>query len=392
MQSVFIELYYLLIALVSLKNTKAKKWIVGRKKSPKNNNRLSNTTLIHCASYGEYEQAYPFIKAYHQSFPDSSILLSFFSPSGYEKIETPYFVDQKIYLPKDRVTNVQNLLSEFDIQKVFLVKYELWPVLIRESLKRDIELNLISCRFSSKHHLFNFAFSKLKKHVQQFKHIFVIDKYSEDILLNKGFQNVSHTGDTRFDKIIMNAKHSPDFDLSSSSVKTILFGSIWKSDWEVIKNKLVELSQFYRLIFAPHEVNKKSISYFEKELNQLSIKYDLWSNTKTPDHHLLVDTIGDLKYLYRFCDVAYIGGGYGNGLHNILEAMAYQKPCLIGPKYQKFPEVINAVEQNLAYVLDGSNLDKQIDQLLDIPKEAINHYISEYTGASDRIIQTLKKN
>lgn len=392
MQSVFIELYYILIALASLKSAKAKKWITGRKSPPKNHNGLNNTTLIHCASYGEYEQAYPFIQVYRQNFPDRSILLSFFSPSGYEKIPTPDFVDQKIYLPRDRKADVHQLLSEFDIQKVFLVKYELWPVFIRECLKSKVELNLISCRFSRKHHLFHFAFNRLKKHVQLFKHIFVIDKESKDILLENGFQNAHHTGDTRFDKIMLNANFTPDFDLSSSTVKTILLGSIWKSDWEVIKPRLVDLGKSYRLIFAPHEVNKESIAFFEKELKQLSFSYNLWSKTKTPGHHLLVDTIGDLKYLYRFCDLAYIGGGYGSGLHNILEAMAYQKPCLIGPKFQKFPEVINAVDKNLAIVLDENNLEKQINRLLEVPKKEISQFILEHTGASERIIESLKNN
>lgn len=386
-QSVFIEIYYLIIRIAAIKSSKAKQWIEGRKTPPKNNFNLSNTCLIHCASYGEYEQAYPFIKAYKEKFPDQSILLSFFSPSGFEKIEKPDFVDQKIYLPKDRYSDLNQLIDEFDIRKLVLVKYEFWPKLINCFLRRNINLYLISTRFEKGHPLFKFYFRKVKEALKQFKQIFVIDKTSFDLLRSKGFNNTSITGDTRFDKVLLNKQDSKPFNLQHSK-KNFVLGSIWQSDWKVLEPYLTELSHEYRFIFAPHEVNQESIDFFQSRLNVLELEVGLWSEQNT-DNHILVDTIGDLKYLYRFADLSYIGGGYGKGLHNILEALVFSKPCIIGPEFSRFPEVVNAVTKGIAIPIKNGQVYDAINSANKVKTADIDIFINQYTGASERILNIL---
>lgn len=386
-QSVFIELYYVLIRIASIRSKKAKQWLDGRKQNPKNSNGLSNTCLIHCASYGEYEQAFPFIKAYKEKYPEQSILLSFFSPSGFEKIKKPEFVDQKIYLPRDRFNDVNTLLSEFNIQKLILVKYEFWPKLIQASLKRKVELYLISTRFEKNHPIFRFYFKKVNLCLKQFKQIFVIDKASLELLKDNGFNNVHIAGDTRFDKVLLNKENKVDFNLKSSKMNFV-FGSIWKSDWLVLKENLTELSKEYRFIFAPHEATSENISFFQKELKELNLEVGLWSKKETSSH-ILIDTIGDLKYLYGVSDISYIGGGYGKGLHNILEALVFSRPCIIGPEYSRFPEVVTAVSEKVTVPIKDQKLLDALEVAKRIDSKSIDNFINEHTGASKRILDLL---
>lgn len=388
-QSLLIELYYIFIWFASLKNEKAEKWIKGRELKIVNSNNLRNSVLVHCASYGEYEQAYPFIHAYHLQFPEKQIIVSFFSPSGFEKVILPPFVSLKVYLPKDRKSKLEYFFKELDIKEVFLVKYELWPQLLKTGIRLNIKMFLISSRFPKKHRIFTYFFKSTRGRLKRFEKIFVIDNYSKTVLENAGFNNVVKTGDTRFDKVIINSKSSKAFELNSTR-PIILFGSIWKSDWSVLKPYLKELSQTYNCILAPHEVDLENLTFFEQELKNLSIEYDLWSDYKL-QKHILIDTIGDLKFLYKYSSMAYIGGGFGKGLHNILEAIVFNQAVIIGTKYSSFPEVIEAVKTGIAYPLNSKGDFISLTQkALTTDKAKMDKYIKKHTGASQKIISCLK--
>ena len=388
-----IESYYLLVWFASFFNEKAKLWIVGRRLKPKNTEGLRNTVLIHCSSYGEYEQASYLIKRYSEKYPEKSILLSFFSPSGFERIDLPEYISKKIYLPKDRSSNFEYIIDEFNIKELILVKYELWPNMLTTFSNNGVKLNLISARFYENHYVFSSFGKWVRAILRSFDSIHLIDQYSFRKLSDLGFTNIYLSGDTRFDRVLDVAQTDFKIDFHFSDNKpVIVFGSVWRSDFEILEKCFKELSSIYNFVVAPHEISKANIDYFESCFVKENISCQLKSNCNgLVDSVLIIDGIGELRYLYRLADISYIGGGFGSGLHNILEALVYGKPVLIGPNYQEFPEVINAVKSKVAFPInEASDLIEEIKLAREkTDDDEVKGFISQYTGASDRILQSV---
>lgn len=392
---------------------------------------------IHCASVGEFEQARPVIEKHKATFPDVTVILTFFSPSGYELRKNYSFADAVFYLPMDTRGNVTRFLDLIKPTKVIFVKYEFWRNYLGELKRRAIPVYLISAIFREEQHFFKFWGGYFRKILNNFDHIFVQDDNSERLLKNIGVENVTVCGDTRFDRVRevtgTDTQIEPLAAFSQNSF-CLVAGSTWPADEEILarffkaeksrcdrntismentvnlsQNELshkegdklskLELRSPLKLVIAPHEVddshiNKimglfeefKVVRYSEVKKVTAAIEADVF----------IIDTIGILSVAYRYGSVAYIGGGFGVGIHNILEAAAYGIPVIFGPKYQKFKEAKDLIQEGGAYSIDS--LEKFSDSMLQLTSkpelltrrgEICKEYVERNLGATSAILASI---
>lgn len=387
-----VNLYYFFIWIASWFNGKARLWVIGRRELPKNHSKLNNVVWFHCSSYGEYEQGAVLIKKFHEKYPANNIILSFFSPSGFEKANVPEFIAYKFYLPRDYSKNFDYLINEFNITQLILIKYELWPKMIKSCLAHNVRVHLVSSRFYKGHIIDKFVgFRNLLK---KFNSIHVIDEFSFDLLHAYGFDNLHLSGDTRFDRVEENSKQAYSSSLLKESNKPIIvFGSLWMSDLKNIGGCLSELNQTFRFVLAPHDIIKSNINDIKEFLKEIGIACQLLSEIEEGESsdNLIVDTIGELKFLYRYAKIAYVGGGFDKGLHNILEALVYNVPVIIGPSYNKFPEVVDAVDESVCFPINNDNeflIQVQLISGEDFEIK-IKDYLFNRLGASKKILEII---
>lgn len=401
--TLFIYLYAFLIRFVSIFNPKAKKWIEGRKfllKNIENTIEPGNIVWFHAASVGEFEQARPIIEAIKEEYPLKKILITFFSPSGYEVRKNYELADYVFYLPLDTPKNVKQFLDIVKPETVFFVKYEFWFNYINEIYSRMIPLYLVSGIFREKQHFFKWYGQWFRNHLPMFKHIYVQDKNSAKLLGSLKSRNFSIVGDTRFDRVYQNTKTVSKFDTIEqfcSNSKIILAGSSWPKDEYLIENFLKQSSQNIKLIIAPHEVSQKHIQgvlVLFKDYNPI-----LWSENQNVNKNLLnsrvliIDSVGKLMHLYQYAEVAYVGGGFGAGIHNILEAACFGKPIIFGPKYNKFNEAVQMIKLKAAFSINNSEeLNLILNELfsdeilLKQKQELCFSYVSDNIGATQKIV------
>ena len=389
--NIIIKIYGFAIKIHSLHNQKSKQWIDGRKdiflrlgKEIKND---KNIIWFHCASHGEYEQVNNLISQYKNNFPKDKILLTFFSPSGFNNVKQHKNIDWKFYLPLDTKTNAKKFIQLVMPKKVFFVKSELWYNYMNQLSFYKIPLYHVSSIFKKEKFSTRSSFSA--EMLSKSKHFFVQDKNSSDVLNNINIKNTSIIGDTRFDSILENIKNKKEdqrileFCLDKT---TIIFASVWAEDEHIFKKFIKENSQ-YKFIIAPHELNYcKNISKF--------FDVELYSEFDTPSEKniLLINKIGILKNIYKYCSLAYIGGGFGKGIHNIIEASANLKPVVFGPNHSQFIEAKDLIKINgAASVNNYKEFLSQFNKLnSSFNKKAVSDYIKDKSGATDHIIQHLK--
>ena len=385
-------------------NNKATLWINGRKgwrNNLKNANlQKENITWFHVASLGEFEQARPLIEKIKEDEPNSYILLSFFSPSGYEIRKNYNLADKIIYLPVDTVKNVENFLELINPKRVIFVKYDFWLNYLQQVSQRKIECYLVCGIFRKNQHFFKWYGGWFRKNLSAFTHFFVQNNESKKLLHKIRFTNVSIAGDTRLDRVLTIANQEfKDNRLESFSrnSKVIAFGSSWEKEHDLAL-ALSQTELNYKIVIAPHEINPHKIKSLKERftakcqlLSETSISDDLSGSTV-----LIIDKIGLLAKLYRYAHIAFIGGGFGSGIHNILEANVYGIPVVFGPNYRKFQEAFDLIELEAGFsVATKSEFIRKAEELLhnkELYEKASNQastYVEQNKGATEKIISTI---
>ena len=398
--NIFISIYGIGVFVFSLFNQKAKKLRIGQAGALS----LLKTTIdpnaryiwFHAASLGEFEQGRPVMEQLKKENPETKILLTFFSPSGYEIRKNYTGVDVISYLPLDTKASAQKFVRLLNPSKAIFIKYEFWPNYILELQKANVPVYSISAIFRPSQVFFNWYGGWYRNLLKSFAHIFVQDKNSLKLLVDNGFTNVSVAGDTRFDRVADLVQQAKTISLIESFVqnsnKVIVAGSTWPKDEELLVRYL-KLHPDMKLILVPHEIHQAHILGISKLLDGKFVRYtDLNEQNAMTANCIVVDTIGLLSSIYRYANVAYIGGGFGVGIHNTLEAAVWNVPVVFGPNYQKFREARELIAIGGAFSIQLYELlEAQFDALLKDNKagKIAGEYVKNNTGATDLIIKEI---
>ncbi|MEN8124240.1 MAG: glycosyltransferase N-terminal domain-containing protein [Bacteroidota bacterium] len=323
---------------------------------------------FHCASLGEFEQARPIIKNIKDQYPDHKIVLTFFSPSGYEIQKNFALADVVTYLPLDTKKNAKKFLDIVHPKIAIFVKYEFWPNILKELENLKIETILVSGIFRKDQLFFKNYGKWMRKSLKAFSHFFVQNDISEKLLQQIGFKNVTVSGDTRFDRVYEITKqdnHLGYIENFKQNKYTLIAGSTWPKDEDfLVKYINNHATSNEKFIIAPHNINKKTIENLHNSINKKTI---LFSDKKYNNDAqvFIVDTIGILTKIYSYADAAYVGGGFDiDGVHNILEPATFGAPLCIGPIFQKFQEAIDLKELQACEVLKNQeDFNKHLQKL-----------------------------
>lgn len=389
-----ISFYYFVVQIISCFNIKAKQLIEGQKATSKlvlETDFSIKTIWFHCASVGEFEQGYPLLNKLRIQFPTHRFLITFYSPSGYNFVSKKYPQEWILYLPKDTQNEMKLFISKINPSLVFVVKYEFWFHLLNELKMKEIPTFLVSGIFRKNQLFFKpIIGSFFASILNNFSHLFVQDKNSFDLLNSINIQQKSISGDTRFDRVLENKNsHFEDKKIEKfiANKKVFIAGSCWSEDVEILKTINDNLSADWKIILVPHELN-----HFKTDWIKESFQF-YTSLENFEDRILIIDIMGLLSKLYRYSNLTYIGGGFGKGIHNILEPAVFGRPILIGPNYHKFNEATILVEKSCVFSVPNK-LEAQnvLNKLLQNPsvfnqiEQKMNDYIDENTNVSDKII------
>lgn len=360
--SIAIAFYAVAIRVAALFNEKAKLFVAGRKNWEQNLKAKINPAAkyiwVHCASLGEFEQGRPLIEAVKEQFPAYKIVLTFFSPSGYEIRKNYALADVISYLPLDTKRNARTFISLVKPEKVFFVKYEYWNNYITELHKRKIPLYLVSAIFRKEQPFFSLTpWGKwYLRMLFKVEHLFVQTKVSGELLESVGIKNYTVSGDTRFDRvaaIAAGAKEIPPIEKFKGSALLVVAGSTWKPDEELLAT-FINQSSGIKYIIAPHEVSAANVTRIKQSITKPVVEYSKVQESEIDNFDvIIIDSIGLLSSLYRYGNVAYIGGGFGVGIHNILEAATFGLPVIFGPNYKKFKEAVELIAEGGAFTINS---------------------------------------
>jgi 3-deoxy-D-manno-octulosonic-acid transferase len=389
--------------LISPFNSKASLMIKGRRKwGEKIKEKISpgdRTIWIHCASLGEFEQGRPVIEAIKKEESELKILLTFFSPSGFEVRKNYSGADCIIYLPPDTRANAAKLIRLVNPEFVIFVKYEFWHNYISVLYEKRIPLYLISAIFRSEQHFFHWYGSFFRTMLRKFRMIFVQDKPSLDLLSGIGIKDVTIAGDTRFDRVVQIAKSTreiPKIELFRGAERLFLAGSSWRLDEEIIAEYINKFPEKMKWVFAPHEIGTANIERLEKLFNVRSVRFSRYDDTEKDARVMIIDNIGMLSSAYKYAYIAAVGGGFGKGIHNILEPACWGIPVIFGPEFRKFREAVELINEKGAMTFnsfDGFSaiIDKWLADELVYLKSAKSaaDYIKKNTGATPLILQII---
>ncbi len=399
-----IIIYRLVIIILSPFNEKADLWYSGRKGFFSQWQRFDaggrKVIWFHCASLGEFEQGRPVIEEMKNRDSNIFILLTFFSPSGFEIRKNYPFADAVCYLPADTPANACRFIDTFRPVIAVFVKYEFWYNYIARLKKSDIPLYLISANFRSEQIFFKWYGGWFRRILHMFSHIFVQSEISQELLKSVSVKNVSVVGDTRFDRvssIAAKSKKIPVAEKFSKRCFTLVAGSTWPADNSMLIKLINKSDHDVKLIIAPHEIHENEIETLSKLFRQPTVRYSLAGKSDISSARvLIIDNIGMLSSLYIYGDLAYIGGGFGKGIHNILEACAQFIPVIFGPRYQKFLEANELIAAGGAFPVIG--YDELVEKMSafylnrDFLKKAgdiAGGYVQSGTGASNRIVSKI---
>ncbi len=400
--------YTLLIKLAVPFSEKAKLFVKGRKNWERQLQQKivkeSKYIWIHSASLGEFEQGRPLIEAIKKQFPVYKIVLSFYSPSGYEIRKNYPLADVICYLPTDTKKNAKKFIELVKPEKAFFIKYEFWYHYINELKKKQIPLYSVSAIFRDNQQFFkNGIWGKwYRKLLSDFEHFFIQNESSAKLLQSIGITNYTVSGDTRFDRvaeIAKNAKSIPVVEKFKGNSLLVIAGSTWKPDEELL-SALINQSTDVKFVIAPHEVTAPNINRLLQMLKTPAVLYSKTDEMTVNNFKvLIIDSIGMLSSLYQYGEIAYIGGGFGVGIHNILEAATFGLPVIFGSNYKKFKEAVDLVNEGGAF-----NIKNQ-DELLEVLKTLIKEknqrvissgicieYVTKNTGATQVIIKKVFNN
>ncbi len=394
-------LFVLGIRISALWNPKSKQWIQGRKNWLSNINQLPGKSeyriWFHVASLGEFEQARPVIEKIKEVRPGTEIILSFFSPSGYEH-KKDYSIASVLYLPADLPGNAQKWLKVIQPDFAVFVKYDLWPGYLKALSVLGIPAILFSANWIPSNRFDSWSNPLTKNLLKKFKYIFLQRSTHVNLFRRMGFNNIGVAGDTRIDrslKLPMEvAERIPEI-LTSLGKFDLVAGSTWPADEELLIEVINTLD--LKAIIAPHDVSESNINRLLKKSEGSSIRLSELSSNHHDSKIVIIDTIGILSVLYSLGQIAYIGGGFGKGIHNTLEPMAHAKPVIFGPHYHKFPEAVDMVNLKAAFsvrsVLDLLTKVKELRKpgFAESAGSTCRQYLDENAGATSIVTDYILK-
>ncbi|WP_316808352.1 3-deoxy-D-manno-octulosonic acid transferase [Pedobacter agri] len=399
-----IRIYNLIISIFSLFNNKAKLFINGRKNLFQNikNQVDSNQKHIwfHFASLGEFEQGRPVLEKLKAVYPQKKIVVTFFSPSGYE-IRKNYALADVFYLPMDTAQNAKRFLDLINPEMAIFTKYEFWHFYFKELNTRKIPLYVISGIFRPTQAFFKWYGSFYRNILKSVTYFFVQNEESKALLNAIGLQNAVISGDTRFDRVYENAQTArslPEIENFIGNAPVLVCGSTWPED-EKLLAVLPEKYPDWKFIIAPHEIHESHIESIEKQFPAGSLRFSVLASRlkaapapTSAEQILIIDNIGMLSSLYRYGKTAYIGGGFGAGIHNTLEAAAFGLPVIFGPKYDKFQEAKDLIAIGAAQSISSADeLLNAFDSFLknNQAANAAKKYVEDKKGATEIIIRQI---
>ncbi|MCX6172593.1 MAG: 3-deoxy-D-manno-octulosonic acid transferase [Flavobacterium sp.] len=408
-----------IVKILALFSPKIKLFVEGRKNVFKTlESKISSsdkTIWFHAASLGEYEQGLPIIEKIKLQFPNHKIVLTFFSPSGYEVRKNNSIADVCVYLPLDTKSNAQKFLKLVHPDLVFFIKYEYWPNYLNELKKRSQSIGtstyLISGIFRENQAFFQWYGGFYRNALKAFDYFFVQNESSKLLLQKLGFNNVKISGDTRFDRVvsILERDNSLDFmeqfkrDSSATlgMTKLVVIGSSWPKDESLLVNYINQTNEKVKFIIAPHTIKTDQIQELKNSITKKTILFSEKENTDLSNYDvLIVDTIGILTKIYSYADIAYVGGGFGNpGVHNILEPATFGIPIVVGQNYSHFAEATALINMEGCISISNQNeLNDAFDNL--ISNKDIRHekghicetFVQMNIGATDVILRHISNN
>lgn len=395
------------LQVIAVFNGKIKKGVNGRKESfkileqylVKNDKNL----WFHCASLGEYEQGLPVFKALRTHYSDHKIVLTFFSPSGYDIRKNSPIADVVVYLPIDTKKNAHRFLNLVNPALTVFVKYDIWPNFLQELNLRNSRAILISALFRKDQPYFKFYGSKLRKALFSFEHVFTQNETSKALLQSINYKNVTVSGDTRFDRVSdqLNQNNSLDFIEEFIQNKLcIVAGSSWPEDETLFINYVNEnSSKDIKYIIAPHNIKPNQIKSFQKKFKVSTVLFSEKENADyTNAQVFIIDTIGILSKIYSYANIAYVGGAMGNtGLHNTLEPAVFGIPVIIGKNHSKFPEAQTMIDNGGMFSISNQlEFNTILNDLIENENTRLNAgsknaaYIKNNAGSVKKILKYLK--
>lgn len=396
-----IPIYYALVYVAAFFKPKAALWITGRKRVFQQLKSLDHrypVIWMHCASLGEFEQGRPILEAIKQHNPQIQILLTFYSPSGYEIRKNYELADCITYLPLDTARNANRFLQVAQPDCAIFVKYEFWFHHLQALHQSNIPTYLISAIFRPKQWFFRKQGGFFRQMLFYFDHIFVQNESSLKLLHSIDYQKVSVAGDTRVDRVLKiseTAKRFPIIEDFLTDLPTLIIGSSWQPDEALLANYIRTHADKWQFIFAPHDIAETHIQNLVARFNLPTQRYTTYQKGNAAKV-LIIDNIGLLSQLYQYGTVAYVGGGFGTGIHNTLEPIAFELPVLFGPRYQKFEEAVQLVKMGGAFVVHRqADLDQQLEKLRQpLHRQeairAIQSFLEKNRGATPKIVQYLE--
>lgn len=397
----------LILKLLALFSPKLKLFVDGRKdvfptlKSKINSG--DKVIWVHAASLGEYEQGIPVMEALKKEFPKHKLVVSFFSPSGYEVRKNNTLADVTVYLPLDTKSNAKEFIKTLHPELVLIIKYEFWPNYLNELKRMNIPTYLVSGIFREKQAFFKWYGGFYREALKTFNHFFVQNDSSKKLIQSIGFNNVTISGDTRFDRVvdILNGNNSLDFiENFKNNQPTIVIGSSWPKDEELLVNYINQSSNEVKFIIAPHNIKEEQISSLTSSIKKKTVLFSEKENQNLREFQVfIIDTIGILTKIYSYADIAYVGGGFGNpGVHNILEPATFGVPIVIGPNYSHFAEATALVHQEgCISIKTNDELKLAFDSLLYNSDERLEKghicktFVQMNKGATKKIITHILK-
>ncbi len=397
-----------LLKFFALFNPKMKLFVDGRKSVfstlQSKINADDKTIWFHAASLGEYEQGLPVIEKIKEKFPSHKVIVTFFSPSGYEVRKNNTVADVTVYLPLDTRSNAKHFLDLAHPEMVFFIKYEFWPNYLNELKKRTIKTYLISGIFRENQAFFKWYGSFYRNALKTFDYFFVQNENSKKLVQSIGYTNVKVSGDTRFDRVvsILERDNSLDFIEDFKDDKTlIVIGSSWEKDENLLVEYINNSSENVKFIIAPHNILQSTIVNLQSSIKKNTILFSSVRTTRELSLReydvFIIDTIGILTKIYSYADIAYVGGGFGNpGVHNILEPATFGVPIVIGPNYSHFAEATALVNmEGCISIKNQTELNETFNLLLQNEDERFEkgHICSTFVqmnkGATDSILKQI---
>ena len=372
--NLLVQIASIVVKFIAFFSPKINLFVAGRKQVfqvlEQKINPADKTIWFHAASLGEYEQGLPVIEKIKAKFPNHKIVITFFSPSGFEVRKNNTIADATVYLPLDTKSNTKQFLQIVHPEMVFFIKYEYWPNYLCELKKTKIATYLISGILRENHTFFKWYGGFYRKSLQSFAYFFVQNESSKNLLQGLGYQNVKISGDTRFDRVvsILERDNTLEYiDQFKDNKTTVVIGSSWPKDEELLINYINRSHEGLKFIIAPHNIKMEQIQQLKNSISKKVILFSEKENQNLSEYSVfIIDTIGILTKIYSYADIAYVGGGFvKKGLHNILEPATFGIPIIIGPEFSNFAEAIALVHQEGCITIKNqSELNEAFDILI----------------------------